>query len=100
MMAAGGQRRRSSATVSRTTKYIEMAMLAQKIRRKIIPVVEKYTELALIAKYAERDGVRRADDRKVARSWPAAAPAAGSLRAGTGQSSASALPKSCAPYRS
>ncbi|HZL55713.1 MAG TPA: biosynthetic arginine decarboxylase [Bryobacteraceae bacterium] len=39
-------------------EYIEMAMLAQKIGRRIIPVVEKYTELALIAKYAERVGVR------------------------------------------
>jgi len=39
-------------------EYIEMAMLAQKIGRKIIPVVEKYTELGLIAKYAERIGVR------------------------------------------
>jgi len=33
-------------------------MLAQKIGRTIIPVVEKYTELALIRKYAERVGVR------------------------------------------
>ncbi len=39
-------------------EYIEMAMLAQKIGRRIIPVVEKYTELALIAKYAEKVGVR------------------------------------------
>lgn len=39
-------------------EYIEMAMWAQKIGRKIIPVVEKYTELSLIAKYAERIGVR------------------------------------------
>ncbi len=39
-------------------EYIEMAMLAQKIGRRIIPVVEKYTELSLIAKYAERIGVR------------------------------------------
>ena len=39
-------------------EYIEMAMLAQKVGRRIIPVVEKYTELALIAKYAERVGVR------------------------------------------
>jgi arginine decarboxylase len=39
-------------------EYIEMAMLAQKIGRRIIPVVEKYTELALIQKYAERVGVR------------------------------------------
>ncbi len=39
-------------------EYIEMAMLAQKMGRRIIPVVEKYTELHLIAKYAERVGVR------------------------------------------
>jgi arginine decarboxylase len=39
-------------------EYIEMAMLAQKIGRRIIPVVEKYTELELIAKYSERVGVR------------------------------------------
>ena len=39
-------------------EYIEMAMLAQKIGRRIIPVVEKYTELDLIVKYAERVGVR------------------------------------------
>ncbi len=39
-------------------EYIEMAMLAQKIGRTIIPVVEKYTELHLILKYAARVGVR------------------------------------------
>jgi arginine decarboxylase len=39
-------------------EYIEMAMLAQKIGRQIIPVVEKYTELALIQRYAEKVGVR------------------------------------------
>src|SRR6202142_1590472 len=39
-------------------EYIEMAMLAQKIGRRVIPVVEKYTELGLIAKYSERLGVR------------------------------------------
>ena len=39
-------------------EFIEMAMLAQKIGRRIIPVVEKYTELGLILKYAERVGVR------------------------------------------
>ena len=39
-------------------EYIEMAMLAQKIGRNIIPVVEKYTELGLILKYAEKVGVR------------------------------------------
>ena len=33
-------------------------MLAQKIGRNVIPVVEKYTELALILKYAEKVGVR------------------------------------------
>jgi len=39
-------------------EYIEMAMLAQKLGRKIIPVVEKYTELHLILKYSQRVGVR------------------------------------------
>ncbi len=39
-------------------EYIEMAMLAQKIGRQIIPVVEKYTELGLIIKYAQKVGVR------------------------------------------
>ena len=39
-------------------EYIEMAMLAQKLGRKIIPVVEKYTELHLILKYSARVGVR------------------------------------------
>jgi arginine decarboxylase len=39
-------------------EYIEMAMLAQKMGRRIIPVVEKYTELELILQYAEKVGVR------------------------------------------
>ena len=52
-------------------EYIEMAMLAQKIGRNIIPVVEKYTELGLILKYSER-----------------AAAAAGRARAATAPSSA------------
>jgi arginine decarboxylase len=39
-------------------EFIEMAMLAQKIGRTIIPVVEKYTELGLILEYAEKVGVR------------------------------------------
>src|SRR4051795_10802884 len=39
-------------------EYIEMAMHAKKIGRQIIPVVEKYTELDLIIKHAERMGVR------------------------------------------
>lgn len=39
-------------------EFIEMAMLAQKIGRKIIPVVEKYTELELIERYAQKVGVR------------------------------------------
>lgn len=38
-------------------EYIEMVMLAKKIGRQIIPVVEKYTELDLITKYAQRAGV-------------------------------------------
>ena len=33
-------------------EFIEMALLAQKVGRHVIPVVEKYTELDLILKYA------------------------------------------------
>ena len=39
-------------------EFIETAMLAQKIGRNIIPVVEKYTELGLILEYAQKIGVR------------------------------------------
>ena len=39
-------------------EYIEAVILAQKMGRKIIPVVEKYTELSLILEYAEKLGVR------------------------------------------
>ncbi|HWQ52468.1 MAG TPA: biosynthetic arginine decarboxylase, partial [Bryobacteraceae bacterium] len=39
-------------------EYIEMAMLAQKMGRHIIPVIEKYTELPLIVKYSQKVGVR------------------------------------------
>jgi arginine decarboxylase len=39
-------------------EYIETAMMAQKIGRTIIPVVEKYTELGLILEAAEKFGVR------------------------------------------
>jgi arginine decarboxylase len=39
-------------------EFIETAMLAHKIGRFIIPVVEKYTELELILEYAEKLGVR------------------------------------------
>jgi len=39
-------------------EYIEMVMLAKKIGRQIIPVVEKYTELELILKHSAKVGVR------------------------------------------
>ena len=39
-------------------EYIETAMLAQKIGRNIIPVIEKYTELGLIIEAADKVGVR------------------------------------------
>lgn len=39
-------------------EFIEMAMLAQKIGRRVIPVIEKYTELDLILRISERVGVR------------------------------------------
>src|SRR5215831_11544637 len=39
-------------------EFIETAMLAQKIGRNVIPVVEKYTELGFIIEAAEKIGVR------------------------------------------
>jgi arginine decarboxylase len=39
-------------------EFIETAMLAQKIGRHIIPVVERFSELQLILEYAEKIGVR------------------------------------------
>jgi arginine decarboxylase len=39
-------------------EFIEMAMLAHKIGRRVMPVIEKYTELDLILNYAEKVGVR------------------------------------------
>ncbi|MCA9087280.1 MAG: biosynthetic arginine decarboxylase [Planctomycetaceae bacterium] len=39
-------------------EFIEAAMLALKMGRNIIPVVEKYTELELVLRYAEKVGVR------------------------------------------
>ena len=39
-------------------EFIETAMLAQKIGRHIIPVVERFSELNLILEYAEKLGVR------------------------------------------
>jgi arginine decarboxylase len=39
-------------------EFIEMAMLAQKIGRTIIPVVEKYSELGMVLEYAAKVGVR------------------------------------------
>jgi arginine decarboxylase len=41
-------------------EYIEMVMLARKIGRNITPIVEKYTELELIIKYAQKIGVKPA----------------------------------------
>ncbi|MBI4694672.1 MAG: biosynthetic arginine decarboxylase [Gammaproteobacteria bacterium] len=38
--------------------YIEMVILAAKLGRLIIPVIENYAELGLILKYAEKYGVR------------------------------------------
>ncbi len=39
-------------------EFIEMAILAHKIGRKIIPVIEKYTELEMILRHAKAIGVR------------------------------------------
>ncbi len=42
------------------SEFIEMALLAQKVGRHVIPVVEKYTELEMILSCAEKIGVRPA----------------------------------------
>ncbi len=39
-------------------EYIELAMLAKKVGRQIIPVVEKFTELELIIRQSQKVGVR------------------------------------------
>lgn len=39
-------------------EFIEMAVLAHQIGRRIIPVIEKYTELEMLLHHAERIGVR------------------------------------------
>jgi arginine decarboxylase len=59
-------------------EYIEMAMHAKKIGRQIIPVVEKFTELDLILKHAQRIGVRPVIGVRV--SWRAVGLAVGSHR--------------------
>ncbi len=38
-------------------EYIEMVILAQKFGQKMIPVVEKFSELEMIVRYAEKHGV-------------------------------------------
>jgi arginine decarboxylase len=39
-------------------EFIETVVLAQKLGKKIIPVVEKFTELELLIKYGQKHGVR------------------------------------------
>ena len=39
-------------------EFIETVILAQKLGKRVIPVVEKFTELELIVKYAEKHGIR------------------------------------------
>ncbi len=39
-------------------EYIETVILAQKIGKRVIPVVEKFTELELIVKYAQQHGIK------------------------------------------
>ena len=68
-------------------EFIEMAMLAQKIGRNVIPVVEKYTELGLILE-VRREGRRPARRSACASSSPRAAAAAGRAPAATARSSA------------
>jgi len=78
-------------------EFIEMAMLAQKIGRNIIPVVEKYTELGLILEYAEKVGVRPQIGFRV----KLAARGSGRWQSSgaTARSSGSRSPRSCAGSR-
>jgi arginine decarboxylase len=39
-------------------EFIETVILAQKLGKRVIPVVEKFSELELIVKYAEKHGIR------------------------------------------
>jgi arginine decarboxylase len=41
-------------------EFIETVILAQKLGKRVIPVVEKFSELELLVKYAEKHGVRPA----------------------------------------
>ena len=66
-------------------EFIRMAMLAQKIGRQVIPVVEKYTELELILRRRKRSASGRCSG--CGSSWPAAVPAGGKLRGATVPSS-------------
>jgi len=79
-------------------EYIEMAMLAQKMGRQIIPVVEKYTELHLILKYSARVGVRPSIGLRV--KLASRGSGNGSHPAATARSSAFPPPRPCAPCRS
>ena len=67
-------------------EFIETAMLAHKIGRNIIPVVEKYTELGLILEYARKNW--RATKNRHARE------ARGSRRSGAGNRPAVIAPNS------
>ena len=68
-------------------EFIEMAMLAQKIGRNIIPVVEKYTELELILE-VRREGRRPAADRHARQAGRARRRPLAGRRAATARSSA------------
>jgi arginine decarboxylase len=41
-------------------EFVETVILAQKLGKRVIPVVEKFSELELLVKYAEKHGVRPA----------------------------------------
>ena len=76
-------------------EYIEMAMMAQKIGRRIIPVVEKYTELGLIARKKSACGPPSV----FAPNWPVAVRDAGVPPVATAPNLVWAPRKSCVPWR-
>ncbi|NOZ93597.1 MAG: biosynthetic arginine decarboxylase [Acidobacteria bacterium] len=58
--SAGGRNTPIICNGFKDSEFIETVVLAAKLGRNIIPVVEKFSELELIARHAERYGVRPA----------------------------------------
>ena len=69
-------------------EFIKMVMLARKIGKNIIPVVEKFTELELIVKYMPRSSSVRPADRRARQARQPRGRAGGGRAPATARSSA------------